>query len=101
MEVSQVCAYGVQCQDLTEVCDRPSIADIGSPHATSADCEYEGYKIPAGTIVTTNHWLISNNPNEYDQPARFMPERFLNENLDKRLHGHQGFGAGESTQISQ
>ena len=29
---------------------------IGVPHCTSEDDEYEGYFIPAGTIVSANIW---------------------------------------------
>lgn len=59
------------------------------------DDEYQGYKLPAGTIVTYNHWAISNSPSEYEQPDRFWPERFINDELDKPTKGHLGFGAGE------
>lgn len=77
--------------------DRPSIAETGIPHATTEDDEFEGYHIPAGTVVTYNHWGIANDPTEYDQPERFWPERFLDEDLDKFLKGHLGFGAGKLT----
>ncbi|KAI5360115.1 putative cytochrome P450 [Septoria linicola] len=73
---------------------KPSIAEIGSPHSLTRDDEYEGYKFPAGSIFMSNAWLIANDPNEYDQPDRFWPERLLNEDMDKRLSGHVGFGAG-------
>lgn len=75
---------------------RPSIAETGIPHATTEDDEFEGYHIPAGTVVTYNNWGIANDPVEYDQPGRFWPERFLNEDIDKFLKGHLGFGAGEA-----
>jgi len=35
-------------------------------------------------------------PNEYEQPERFWPDRFVNEDLDKPLKGHFGFGVGKS-----
>lgn len=76
---------------------RPSIAETGIPHATTEDDEFEGYRIPAGTVVTYNIWGIANDPSEYDQPERFWPERFLDDDLDKFLKGHLGFGAGKHT----
>lgn len=77
--------------------DRPSIAETVIPHATTEDDEFEGYHIPAGLEVTYNNWGIANNPAEYDQPDRFWPERFSDEDLDKFSRGHLGFGAGELT----
>ncbi|KAG6365793.1 hypothetical protein INS49_007404 [Diaporthe citri] len=47
---------------------KPSIAETGIPHATAEDDEFEGYHIPAGTVVTYNNWGIANDPTEYDQP---------------------------------
>ncbi|KAI7788078.1 Cytochrome P450-like protein 60 [Diaporthe eres] len=73
---------------------RWNIAETGIPHATTEDDEFEGYHIPAGTVVTYNNWGIANDPAEYDQPERFWPERFLDQDLDKFLKGHLGFGVG-------
>ncbi|KAE9574997.1 hypothetical protein CGMCC3_g8928 [Colletotrichum fructicola] len=73
---------------------KPTIAETGIPHALMRDDEFEGYKIPAGTIVTYNQWAIANSTDEYEQPERFWPERFINEDLDKPVKGHLGFGAG-------
>lgn len=72
------------------------MAETGIPHMLIQDDEFEKYKFPAGTIFTWNHWGISNSSNEYQDPERFWPERFLNEDLDKATAGHWGFGAGKS-----
>ncbi|KAJ0381900.1 hypothetical protein COL922a_013638 [Colletotrichum nupharicola] len=72
---------------------KPTIAETGIPHALMRDDEFEGYKIPARTIVTYNQWAIANSTDEYEQPQRFWPERFINEDLDKPAKGHLGFGA--------
>lgn len=69
---------------------------IGVPHMMSQDDEYEGYKLPAGTMVTWNMHHLSRSPDEYEDPVRFWPERFLNEDLNNPLKGHWAFGAGES-----
>ncbi|KIW43529.1 uncharacterized protein PV06_04623 [Exophiala oligosperma] len=68
---------------------------IGVPHMMSQDDEYEGYKLPAGTMVTWNMHHLSRSPDEYEAPERFWPERFLNEDLNNPLKGHWAFGAGE------
>ncbi|EKG14271.1 Cytochrome P450 [Macrophomina phaseolina MS6] len=70
----------------------PSFGDIA--HSLTQDDEFEGHRFPAGTIFSWNHWGIHNDPKVYDQPERFWPERFLNEDLDKPTKGHFGFGAG-------
>lgn len=80
---------------LTGLDARPTIAETGIPHALMRDDEFEGYKIPAGTIVTHNQWAIANSTDEYEQPDRFWPERFINDDLDKPAKGHLGFGAGK------
>ncbi|KEF62901.1 uncharacterized protein A1O9_00875 [Exophiala aquamarina CBS 119918] len=71
----------------------PSLGEIA--HSLTQDDSYEGYHFPAGTNVTWNHWAIAMDPNEYPEPERFYPDRFLNEDLDKPTKGHFGFGVGE------
>jgi len=73
---------------------RPNTADTGAPHALTQDDEYNGYKFEKGTVFTWNAWAISLDPREYKDPVRFMPERFLNDDLDSVLEGQWGFGAG-------
>jgi len=73
------------------------MAETGIPHALIKDDEFEGYRLPAGTVVTWNHWAISNSATEYDSPDRFWPERFINDDLDSPAKGHLGFGAGKSS----
>lgn len=63
-------------------------------HSLIQDDTFEGYHFPAGTVFTWNNWGICTNPNEYEDPERFWPERFLNEDLDKPFKGLLGFGAG-------
>lgn len=71
-------------------------AEIGVPHLLIQDDEYEGYKFPAGTLFTWNATAIALDPREYEQPERFWPERFLNDELDHPLKGHWSFGPGMS-----
>jgi len=73
---------------------RPNIAEIGAPTSCTKDDEYEGYSFPAGTVFVWNAWAIALNPKEYEQPERFWPERFLNDDLNNGLKGHWAFGPG-------
>lgn len=43
---------------------------------TKDDCLY-GYDIPEGTLVMPNLWAIQHDPDFWDEPMTFKPERFL------------------------
>lgn len=73
---------------------RPNIAEIGAPTVLIKDDEYEGSRFPKGTVFTWNAWAIALSPDEYEQPQRFWPDRFLNEDLENALKGHGAFGPG-------
>lgn len=57
-----------------------------------------GYDIPAGTKVLVNIWWLANNPELWDNPQDFIPERFLQEGEKIEFHGNDfrflPFGAG-------
>lgn len=53
------------------------VAPAAVPHMLTQDDTYEGFVIPKGTIVFINAWAIHMNENEYDEPQKFKPERFL------------------------
>jgi cytochrome P450 len=67
----------------------------GVPHTLTQDDEYEGYKFPAGTEFSWNAYSIALNDNEYAEPLKFKPERFMNDDLKSLAKGYWGFGAGE------
>ncbi|CAK9186298.1 unnamed protein product [Ilex paraguariensis] len=46
------------------------------PHESSADCTIGGYDVPCGTILLVNAWVIHRDPNVWDDPSSFKPERF-------------------------
>lgn len=70
---------------------------LGNPHMLIQDDEYEGYKFPAGTQFTWNAYAIALSEENYETPMQFMPERFMNGDLQNSLKGHWAFGAGTST----
>ncbi|RPD62684.1 cytochrome P450 [Lentinus tigrinus ALCF2SS1-6] len=47
------------------------------PHRSIEDMEYDGYFIPAGTVLLPNTWACLHDPEAYPDPDRYMPERFL------------------------
>ncbi|KAH9847428.1 cytochrome P450 [Lenzites betulinus] len=62
---------------MKEVIRWHSVVPLGVSHYTTEEDEYNGYRIPAGTIIMPNAWAMSRDPVVYPDPERFMPERFL------------------------
>uniref|UniRef100_A0A3Q0REY1 Cytochrome P450 1A n=1 Tax=Amphilophus citrinellus TaxID=61819 RepID=A0A3Q0REY1_AMPCI len=48
------------------------------PHCTTKDTSLNGYFIPKDTCVFINQWQINHDPELWEDPASFKPERFLN-----------------------
>ncbi|KAL0344933.1 UNVERIFIED_CONTAM: cytochrome [Sesamum radiatum] len=66
------------------------------PRETLEKCNIEGYTIPPKTIVYINAWAIARDPEYWDRPNEFVPERFLNTKVDIIGQDFQviPFGAG-------
>ncbi|KAK1217185.1 hypothetical protein PQX77_020168 [Marasmius sp. AFHP31] len=47
------------------------------PHGTTAPEEYKEYLIPKDTVIFVNTWGIFHDPEMYDNPETFNPDRFL------------------------
>ena len=54
-----------------------TIGPFGLPHKASEDAEVGGYLIPAGTQVLGNIYSIHHDPQYWDSPDEFIPDRFL------------------------
>lgn len=52
------------------------VAPLLVPHFSSQDCTIKGYHIPRGTTLMVNAWAIHRDPNVWDEPTKFKPERF-------------------------
>ncbi|KAL0443366.1 UNVERIFIED_CONTAM: cytochrome [Sesamum latifolium] len=66
------------------------------PRETLEKCNIEGYIIPAKTLVYINAWAIARDPEYWEHPNEFVPERFLNTKVDIMGQDFQviPFGAG-------
>ncbi|KAJ7276612.1 cytochrome P450 [Mycena rebaudengoi] len=53
------------------------VAPLLIPHATIAQEEYKGYVIPKGATIFVNVWGIFHDPELYDDPESFIPDRYL------------------------
>lgn len=74
------------------------IAPICIPHMLTEEDIYEGHQIPKGAVVIPNIWAMLHDPEKYQDPSMFIPERFLHEDgtLDTELAKdvELGFGFG-------
>ncbi|QRV95391.1 cytochrome P450 family protein [Ceratobasidium sp. AG-Ba] len=55
---------------------RPTVP-MAPPHASLEEINYAGYRIPAGTTIFTNTWGMSHDPDIYDRPESFWPDRWI------------------------
>lgn len=75
----------------------------GIRHYADADVAYKDYVIPKGTVLLANTSCIHYDPERYDEPYEFRPERYLNHpkfsaeyaaQSDPFQRDHFSFGAG-------
>jgi len=50
---------------------------LGIPHRLMKNDHYQSYHIPKGALVMANIWAITQNPDVYDEPQSFRPERYI------------------------
>ncbi|CCM04535.1 uncharacterized protein FIBRA_06716 [Fibroporia radiculosa] len=61
---------------LKEVYRWNPVVPLGVPHRVVEDDEYNGLHIPKGSMVVSNIWGMTRDPEMYPDPERFWPERF-------------------------
>ncbi|KAI0718511.1 CyP450 monooxygenase [Cerioporus squamosus] len=75
-----------------------SVVPLSVPHVAVQEDQYEGYCIPAGSVVIANTWAYSRHTKYYPDPETFKPERFLLEsgelNPDVLDPAEMAFGYG-------
>ncbi|KAL5005224.1 hypothetical protein ScPMuIL_018680 [Solemya velum] len=52
---------------------------LGVFHKTTCNTTVGGFDIPEASLVFINHWALHHDPDVWNEPNRFIPERFLNE----------------------
>ncbi|WCJ37984.1 cytochrome P450 family 82 subfamily C polypeptide 4 [Euphorbia peplus] len=71
---------------------------LAVPRDTMEDCTLYGYHIPKGTRIVTNLWKLHRDPNIWDNPEEFRPERFLTSHVNLDYMGQHfeyvPFGSG-------
>ncbi|KAK9276596.1 hypothetical protein L1049_006131 [Liquidambar formosana] len=53
------------------------VAPLLIPRCPNKSCTVGGYTIPEGTRILVNVWAMHRDPNVWDSPLEFRPERFL------------------------
>nr|QLI49058.1 cytochrome P450 family 71 subfamily FB polypeptide 1 [Gloriosa superba] len=71
-------------------------APIVMPREATEDATVLGYHVPAGTRVVINAWSVGRNPQDWEDPEEYKPERFLGSTVDFKGHDFHliPFGAG-------
>ncbi|KAG6908985.1 hypothetical protein DXG01_002474 [Tephrocybe rancida] len=79
------------------------VTPLAVAHFSMADDEYNGYFIPAKTIVIGNSWSILRDPEMYPSPEEFNPDRFLKDgkpNDEIRNPNTAAFGFGRRVVVA-
>ncbi|BGO88536.1 hypothetical protein NBRC10512_003366 [Rhodotorula toruloides] len=79
---------------------RPVAVLGGTPHASTEDDIYDGYRIPKGSTILCNTWAIHRDPAYFPEPDLFRPERYIEDPRESgampypQKAGHSAFGWG-------
>ncbi|KAM5539371.1 hypothetical protein V8D89_006823 [Ganoderma adspersum] len=77
-----------------------TVTPLGISHRTLEDDEFRGYFIPAGTVLTANIWACMHNPEMFEDPDEFRPERFIRDGkLDLSVCDPSAFIFGSGRRI--
>ncbi|KAL8292083.1 hypothetical protein RQP46_001549 [Phenoliferia psychrophenolica] len=70
------------------------LPDLPEPRMLDLNSVYQGMFIPKGSTIIANLWSIHLNPDDFPDPHRFDPERFMVKRDYPGQWGHSAFGFG-------
>ena len=88
---------------MCEVFRWATILPFALAHAVSDTFDYQGYTFPKKSLLLYNVWGVHRNPEVWNEPNRFNPERFLDTTgkINKSLTDHLiPFGVGKKLNFS-
>ncbi|RZC38401.1 cytochrome P450 306a1 [Asbolus verrucosus] len=56
-----------------------SVVPVGIPHGSLDQLEIAGYVVPKGTMIVPLQWAIHMNPEIWEEPDLYKPERFIDD----------------------
>ena len=82
---------------MTEIERYTSTAPVGVLHAVSEDTRLGPYSLQEGTHIIMNIFAIHSDPEYFDEPQKFKPERFLSLDGKNFIRNDKvmGFGSGK------
>merc|ERR1712223_1901294 len=78
-----------------EVQRRASVVPMGTVHATDRTVELDGHIIPKDTHVIPLLYAMHMDPEVWDEPEKFVPERFLKDGKVHKPSHFMPFGSGQ------
>jgi cytochrome P450 len=69
-----------------------------TPHRSIQPCQVEGYNLPTNTQLIVNLWAMGRDPNNWEKPLEFDPDRFMLQHPEIDVYGQHfellPFGTG-------
>ncbi|KAH6802333.1 hypothetical protein C2S51_033779 [Perilla frutescens var. frutescens] len=73
------------------------LATLLAPRCTMEECNVAGYNVPKGAVVIINVWSIGRDPDSWESPEEFVPERFVGKEITEMFGSNFAllpFGSG-------
>jgi len=72
------------------------VGPLALPHKAMTDLYYKGYRIPKGTSVYANIWAIYRDPEFFEDPYSFNPDRYIKSPIGLRKEAEEKYANNES-----